>query len=88
MNKLKIRDVIDWEEAGKQEYNLCEMQEKRDKAIKEELTSRNREWLNSLQHCRDSLKIMSHEQVNNRTLMESLAKRQCELTKSNAKILD
>ena len=43
MNELKNRDVIYWEEAGKQEYNLCEMLEKRDKAIKEELTSRDRE---------------------------------------------
>ena len=47
--------------------------EKRGKAIKEELTSKDREWLNNLQHCRDILRIMSHEQVNNRTLMESLA---------------
>ena len=64
------------------------MLEKRGKAIKEELTSRDREWLNNLQHCRDILRIMSHEQINNRTLMESLAKRQRELTKCNAKILD
>ena len=88
MNELKNRDVIYWEETWKQEYNLCEILEKRDKAIKEELTSRDSKWLNNLQHCRDSLRIMSHEQVNNRTLMESLAKRQRELTKSNAKILD
>ena len=88
MNELKNRDVIYWEETWKQEYNLCEMLEMRDKAIKEELTSRDREWLNSLQHNKDSLRIMSHEQVNNRTIMESLVKRQRELIESNAKILD
>ena len=64
------------------------MLEKIDKAIKEELTPRDREWLNSLEHYRDSLRIMSLEQVNNRTLMESLTKRQRELTESNAEILD
>ena len=88
MNELKNKDVIYWEEIGKQEYNLCEMLEKRDKSITEKLTSGDREWLNSLQHYRDCLRIMSHVQVNNRTLIESLAKRQRELTKSNAKILD
>ena len=31
---------------------------------------------------------MTYEQVNNRTLLESLAKRQQELTESNVKILD
>ena len=61
MNELKNRDVIYWKEIGNKEYNLCEMLEKRDKVIKEELTFRDREWLNSLQHCRDSLRIMSHE---------------------------
>ena len=43
MNGLKKRDVIYWEETGKQEYNLCEMLEKINKAIKEELTSKDRE---------------------------------------------
>ena len=75
MNELENRDAIYWEETGKQEYNLCEILEKIDKAIKEELTSKDKEWLNSLQHCRDNLRIISHDQVNNRTLMESLAKR-------------
>ena len=65
-----------------------QMLEDRDKAMKATLESRDRDWLNSLQHCKESVRLMTYEQVNNRTLMESLAKRQRELTKSNAKILD
>ena len=42
----------------------------------------------SLAHCKESYRLMTHEQVNNRTLMDSLAKRQRELIESNAKILD
>ena len=64
------------------------MLEKKDKAIKEELTSRDRELLNGLQPYNDCLRIMSLEQVNNKTLRESLAKREHELTESNAEILD
>ena len=39
-------------------------------------------------HCKQSFRLMTYEQVNNRALLESLAKRQRELTESNAKILD
>ena len=64
------------------------MLEDRDKAMKATLESRDRDWLNSLDHCKESLRLMTYEQVNNRALMESLAKRQRELTERNAKILD
>ena len=64
------------------------MLEDRDKAMKATLESRDRDWLNSLDHCKESLTLMTYEQVNNRALMESLAKRQRELTESSAKILD
>ena len=59
-----------------------------DKAMKVTLESRDRDWLNSLHHCKESFRLMTYDQVNNRTLMESLAKRQRELIESNAKILD
>ena len=68
------------------------MLEDKDNALKADLESRDLEsrdmnWLNSLEHCKQSFRLMTYEQVNNRTLLESLAKRQLELTKSNAKIL-
>ena len=56
--------------------------------MKAALESRDRDWLNSLAHCKESFRLMSQEHVNNKALMESLAKRQRELTESNAKILD
>ena len=64
------------------------MLEDRDKAMKAALESRDRDWLNSLKHCKERVRLMTYEQVNNRALMESLAKRQREFIESNAKILD
>ena len=64
------------------------MLEDRDNALKACLESRDNNWLNSLAHCKKSFCLMTYEQVNNMTLLESLAKRQRELTESNAKILD
>ena len=60
----------------------------KDNAMKATLEPKDIDWLNSIAHCKESFRLMAQEQVNNKTLMESLAKRQCELTKSNAKILD
>ena len=53
--------------------------------MKASLELRDRDWLNSLAHCKESFRLMTQEQVNNMTLLESLAKRQCELTESNAR---
>ena len=64
------------------------MLEDRDNALKACLESRDKNWLNSLVHCKESFCLMTYEQVNNRTLLESLAKRQRGLIESNAKILD
>ena len=64
------------------------MLEIRDKEIKEALVSRERDWLNNLEHYRDSLRMITHEQVNLRAAMELICKRQCELTKSNAQLLE
>ena len=60
----------------------------RDEELRAELEKRDQNWLNSLAHCKQSFRLMTYEQVNSITLLESLAKRQRELTESNAKILD
>ena len=52
------------------------------------MDSRDNNCMNSLGHCKQSFRLMSYEIINNRTLLESLAMRQRELTESNAKILD
>ena len=85
---IRVRYVAFWEETDIHEFNLLKMLEDRDKSLKETLKSRDREWLNSLQHCRDSLRLNTPELMNNRALMEILSKRQRELTKGNAEILD
>ena len=48
----------------------------RDNALKACLESRGKNWLNSLAHCKESFILIIYEQVNSRTLLESLAKRQ------------
>ena len=60
----------------------------RDNALKESMDSRDNKCMNSLGHCKQSFRLMSYEIINNRTLLESLAMRQRELTDSNAKILN
>ena len=64
------------------------MLETRDRGMKAALESRDREWLNSLQHYKDSLRLTTQELINNRCTMESFGKRQRELVKGNAEILD
>ena len=61
---------------------------KRDEEWRAELQKRDQYWLNSMAHCKQRFRLMTYEQVNNRTLLESLAKRQRELKESNAKFLD
>ena len=60
----------------------------RDNALKASMDLRDNNCMNSLGHCKQSFRMMSYEIKNNRTLLESLAMRQRELIKSNAKILD
>ena len=60
----------------------------RDNALKASMDSRDNNFMNSLGHYEQSFCLMSYEIINNRTLLESLARRQGELTESNAKILD
>ena len=85
---IRDREVPFWTEIGKHEAGLIKMLEDRDNALKACLESRDKNWLNSLAHCRESFLLMTYEQVNYRKLLESLAKRQRELIESNAKILD
>ena len=64
------------------------MLEDKDNVMNAALESRDRDWLNSLEHCKQSFRLMTYEQINNRTTLESIGKRQCELVKSNVEILD
>ena len=65
-----------WIETGKHEAGLIKMLEDKDNALKAGLESRDKNWLNSLDHSKQSFPLMTYEQVNNRTLLESLGKRQ------------
>ena len=85
---IRDREVAFWIETGKHEAGLIKMLEDRDNALKACLESRDKSWLNSLTHYKESFCLMTYEQVNNKILLESLAKRQRELIESNAKILD
>ena len=60
----------------------------KDNALKASMDSRDNNCMNSIGHCKQSFRLMSYEIINTRTLLESLAMRQRELTESNAKILD
>ena len=60
----------------------------RDSSMKKVLEARDVGWLNSLQHCKDRLRLNTQELINNRCILESIGKRQRKLVKSNADILD
>ena len=83
----RVRDAVFWEESRKQEFNLCKMLEVRDRSMKTALGSRDIGSLNSLQHCKDSLRLITQELINNRCTLESIGKRQHELVEGNAEIL-
>ena len=85
---IRDRELAFWTKTGKHEAGLLKMLGNRDNALKACLESRDKNWLNNLAHCKESFRLMTYEQVSNRTLLESLAKRQLELIESNAKILD
>ena len=52
------------------------------------MESKDKDWLNSLKHCKQSYRPMTYEQINNRLTLKSIGKRQCELVKSNVENLD
>ena len=60
----------------------------RDNIMKKALEARDVGWLNSFQHCKDSLRLNTQELINNKCKLESIGKRQHELVKSNANIFD
>ena len=60
----------------------------RDNALKGSMDSRDNNFMNSLEHYKQSFRLLSYDVRNDRTLLESLAMRQQELIESNAKILD
>ena len=72
---IRDREVPFWTKTSIHEANLVKMLEDGDKAMKATLESRDIDWLNCVKHCEESFRLMTYEQVNNRTLMESLAKR-------------
>ena len=85
---IRDREVAFWTRTCIHEAKLVKMLEDREKCMKVALESRDIDWLNSLQHYKENVRLITYEQVNNKALMESLAKRHHELTKSNVKILD
>ena len=85
---IRVKDVAFWKETYIHEVILLKMLKDKDNAMKAVLESRDRDWLNSLEHCKQSFRLMTYEQINNRTTLESIGKRQCELVKSNVEILD
>ena len=64
------------------------MLEIRDNGMIKSLVSRDRAWLNNLHSYSESLRLMTQEQINLRGTLESIGKRQCELTKANEQILN
>ena len=60
----------------------------RDTILKNDLTNRDRIWIDSWRKLRNSLILTHMEVVNNRTLLESMGKRQKKLVKANTKILN
>ena len=86
--QLQLRDEYMEAELRRRDRNLENALRKNDEEWRGELEKRDQYWLNSIGHMKQSFRLMTYEQVNNRAFLESLAKRQRELTKSNAKILD
>ena len=87
-DELKKRDE-EWKvEIEEKDIEWRTILRDRDNALKASMDSRDSNFMNSLGHCKQSFCVMSFEIINNKTLLESLAMRQRELTKSNAKILD
>ena len=86
--KLQLRDEYMEVELQRRDKNLEDALRKRDEEWRGEVEKRDQYWSNCIGHMKKSFRLMNFEQINNRTLLETLAKRQRELTESNAKILD
>ena len=57
---IRDREVAFCTEIGIHEANLVKMLKDKDKAMKAALESRDRTWLNSLQHCKESFRLMTY----------------------------
>ena len=86
--QLQLRDEYMEAKLRRRDQNLEDALKQRDEEWGDELEKRDQYWLNSMAHCKPSFRLMTYEQVNSITLLESLAKRQRQLTERNAKILD
>ena len=76
------------EKLEKRDLNLKNGMVARDNILKKELTLRDKIWLESWKHYKDSLNLTYVEAVNNRAMLESIGKRQKELVEANANILN
>ena len=61
-------------EFRRRDQNLEDALRKRDEERRGELETRDQYWLNSIGHMKQSFRLMTYEQVNNRAFLESLQK--------------
>ena len=85
---LQLRDEYMEAELRRRDQNLEDALRKRDEEWRGEVERRDQYWSNCIGHMKQSFRLMTFEQINNRTLLETLAKIQRELIESNVKILD
>ena len=78
--QLQLRDEYMEAELRRRDQNLEDALKQRDEELRAKLEEMDHNWLNSMAHCNQSFRLMTYEQVNSRTLLESLAKRPQELT--------
>ena len=86
--QLQLRNEYMEAEHKRRDQNMEDALRKRDEEWRGELEKKDQCWLNSMGHMKQSFQLMTYEEVNNRAFLESLAKRQRELSESNAKFLD
>ena len=73
--ELNKREEAYWKGQKEKGDSLERMLEMRDHGKHGILASRDQAWLNSLQHCNESLRLMTQEKINMRATMESVGKR-------------
>ena len=81
--ELNKKEEAYWKGQKERDNSLVRMLERRYQGNHGILASRDQAWLNSLHHCSESLRLMTQEHINMRATMESIGKRQCEMTKVN-----
>ena len=58
---IRVRDEAFWIVTRIHEASLLKMLENRDNAMKVALELGDKEWLNSLEHCKQSFRLMNYE---------------------------